>query len=410
MAPMAGTSMRQHTTPLFLDSIELSGTARALDRVPFASKEQDETWLQRLIYRFPQLLPVREIEPAFGSLISVCVELPTQVGRIDNLYVTETGNLALAECKLWKNPEARRQVLAQVIDYAHSIANWTYENLESAIRSGNRLDDGKITGGLFSLVSENADLEEQSFIDVVTRNLRLGRVLLLLVGDGIREGVETLTEYLQLHAGFHFTLAIVEIATFKLPTQGFIIQPRVLARTVNIERGIVRLGDDRITMELSRKPLSAQPTSISLDQLLETLEKVAPDVPPALAHFQEEAKELGIFVEPASKSLQIRWRGRDDVDYALANITTEGQLRTMRVNFKPDRIGRVDLAHEYLAKIAALIGSKVRQTRDPKGWYVEGTKNRLPDAMDLLSRSSEWVDIIRWYASELDSALEVTPE
>jgi hypothetical protein len=119
---------------------------------------------------------------------------------------------------------------------------------------------------------------------------------------------------------------------------------------------------------------------------------------------------LGIFVEPASKSLQIRWRGRDDVDYALANITTEGQLRTMRVNFKPDQIGRVDLAHEYLAKIAALIGSKVRQTRDPKGWYVEGTKNRLPDAMDLLSRSSEWVDIIRWYSSELDSALEVTLE
>jgi hypothetical protein len=402
----AGKSKYQHTTPLVIDRLELSGTARALDRLNFTEKEHDEGWLQKLIYRFPQLLPVPEIEPAFGSLVSVCIELPTPAGSIDNLYVTETGNLAIAECKLWRNPEARRRVLAQIIDYAHSMAKWNYTDLETAIRSGNRLDDEKLNGGLFSLVSDNSELDEHSFSDAVSRNLRLGRVLLLLVGDGIREGVETLSEYLQMHAGFHFTLGIVEIAHFKLPPHGFLIQPRVLARTVNIERGIVRVSDGRVTIDPSKQPTSGQATSISEDQLFEMLENAAPQVSSALRRFQDEAKELGVFIEPASKTLQLKWHGPDDVDYTLAGITPEGQLRTIRVSFKPDQVGKIDLAHTYLAKVAALIGSNVRHTKDPKGWYVEGTKDRLPDAIELLSRSSEWLEIIRWYTEALNSAIE----
>ena len=105
----------------------------------------------------PQLLPVAEVEPAFGSLISVCVELQTPAGSIDNLYVTETGNLAIVECKLWRNPEARRRVVTQIIDYAHGIATWSYEKLDTAICSGARPDGEKINGGLFSFVSDNTD-------------------------------------------------------------------------------------------------------------------------------------------------------------------------------------------------------------------------------------------------------------
>src|ERR1700757_3829961 len=85
----SGKTKHQRTTPLFIDGPELSGTPRPLDRLSLASREHDESWLQKLIYRFPQLLPVSEIEPAFGSLIPVCIEMRTPVGRIDNLYVTD---------------------------------------------------------------------------------------------------------------------------------------------------------------------------------------------------------------------------------------------------------------------------------------------------------------------------------
>jgi hypothetical protein len=55
-------------------------------------------------------------------------------------------------------------------------------------------------------------MDEIAFHDAVSRNLKRGRVLLLIVGDGIREGLETMTEFLQQHAGLHFTLSIIELA------------------------------------------------------------------------------------------------------------------------------------------------------------------------------------------------------
>ncbi len=399
-------SIPAHTMPMIVDRLDLPGSARALERVPFASGEHKEDFIQELIFRFPQLLPVREIEPAFGSLVSVCTELPTPAGPLDNLYVTETGNLAIAECKLWRNPDARRQVVAQIMDYAHSMAEWSYEDLEKAIRSAASPDDGKPSGGLFSVVSEDSELNEQDFIDAVSQNLRRGRILLLIVGDGIKEGVETLAAYLQKHAGFHFILGIVEIGVFKLPSGSFLVQPRILARTVNIERGIVKFADGKVSIEPSPEAVAAKPRTISEEQLREGLEKAAPDTAAALKEFEEEAEKLGVSVEAAAKSLQVRWRGPDDVDYALAGITPEGKLKTRPVNWKPDDLGRIDLAHEYLAKVASLVGGKVRQTEKPSGWYVEGVKDRLPNASELLSRQDEWLEIIRWYTGELRSAIE----
>jgi hypothetical protein len=402
--------MHQHTTPLYIDRLEPSGTARALDRLSLASKAHDEAWLQELIFRFPQVLPVAEIEPAFGSLVSVCRELPTSAGSIDNLYVTENGNLAIAECKLWKNPQARREVVAQIIDYAHSMAKWSYDDLEDAVRHGLRPDGEKVDGGLFSLVSDETEMEERDFCDAVSRNLRLGRVLLLLVGDGIREGVETLAEYLQKNAGFHFALGIVEMGVFKLPDRGFLVQPRILVRTGNIERGIVRLDDSRVSIDPMPRNISAQPRTISEEQLREKLKQDVPAVAAALERVEKEARDLGVMIEAAPKSLMFRWTGPDDVDYALGGIASDGTLRTMSINFKPDQIGKVDLAHEYLAKIAALMEKKLLPGEHPKGWRVVGNDGKRPPAIDLLSRSDEWLEIIRWYTSELSSAINETSQ
>ncbi len=402
----SGKSALQHTAPMIVDRLDMPGAARALERVGFGSPEHNENFIQTLIFNSPQLLPVREIEPAFGSLVSVCTELPAKAGNIDNLYVTETGNLVIAECKLWRNPEARRQVVAQIIDYAHSMAAWSYSELEAAIHSASTPEGKKIDSALFALVSEDSDLDEPSFVDAVSRNLRLGRILLLIVGDGIREGVETLAAYLQLHAGFHFSLGIVEMALFKLPSEGFVVQPRILARTVNIERGIVRLIDGKVSIEPSPEAEAAERRTISEGQLREGLENAAPVVAAALRQFEKAAEPLGVVVEAAPKSLQVRWRGPDDVDYGLGGIRPDGRLKTMSVNWKPSRLGKIDLSHAYLQRVAMLIGGKVRQTSDPIGWYVEGAKSRLPDANDLLSRQDAWLEVIRWYTSELSSAIE----
>lgn len=237
-------SKTQYGHTLLLDGFQPNASAERLKRLHFSktaseSAPYDEAWLQRLIMRYPSVLPVDQIEPAFSPLVPVCIELPMQTGSLDNLFVTPAGDLALIECKLWRNPEARRQVVAQVINYARDMSSWTYEKLQQAINRAQTVEGAVETAGqnLYELVANNGEIDEASFHDAVSRNLNRGRFLLLIVGDGIREGVEGMAEFLQQHAGFHFTLAFVELALFETPAKRYIVQPRVLARTTNIDRG-----------------------------------------------------------------------------------------------------------------------------------------------------------------------------
>jgi hypothetical protein len=403
---------RQHALPLFIDRLDESGSARLLDpiRLDRGEIQHDEGWLQKLIFRFPQVLPVHELEPGFSRLVPVCLELPTPAGYVDNLYLTGTGDLVMVECKLWRNPEARREVVAQIIDYANGMASWTYTDLQDAVQRASTADAGRPASTLYELVEEAGETDEAGFVDAVSRNLRLGRILLLIVGDGIREGVESLWEFLQLHAGFHFTLGIVEMPVFRLPDGGFIVQPRVLARTVNIERGIVRMVDGHTAIEAPTSGTGAHAvgrrTSISQDRLLELLAKQEPNLPAALQSFMDRAKNLGVVLEAATKSLQIRWQSPDDLSFALAGISERGELLTYNVNWVPDGIGHIELAHEYLEKIAALIGGEVRKTVKPANWHValKGTVQN-PMAITLIGRQEGWITIIEDYIARLETAL-----
>ena len=64
-------------------------------------------------------------------------------------------------------------------------------------------------------------------MDAVERRLRTGRPLLLIIGDGIREGVEALTAHLQLHAGLHVGLALLDLSLWRNPDGGLFVVPRV---------------------------------------------------------------------------------------------------------------------------------------------------------------------------------------
>src|SRR5690606_8040728 len=86
-------------------------------------------------------------------------------------------------------------------------------------------------------------VEEADFNDALTANLSRGRFLLLIVGDGIREGVEAITEYIQTHAGLHFTLGLVELPVFRLSDGRQLAVPRVLARTHTLVRTVVAVPE-----------------------------------------------------------------------------------------------------------------------------------------------------------------------
>ena len=104
-------------------------------------------------------------------------------------------------------------------------------------------------GELGSAAEDLAD--EPAFIDGVTLRLRDSRIMVLIIGDGIQEGVEDLTAYLQLHAGIHANLALIDLSLWEMSDGGLLVIPRVPLKTTIIERGVVRLADSSGTIVIA---------------------------------------------------------------------------------------------------------------------------------------------------------------
>jgi len=229
---------RQHATPILLDSS--GAVALASLGLGGGSDAISEADIQQLIHEHPTCLPIAEIDPLFRNPVPICTELNTTAGPIDNFMVTASGLPVLVECKLWRNPEGRRQVVGQILDYAKELTRWSSSDLQR--EASRRL--GRTGNVLLELVrAAGHQVNEPDFNDALTANLRRGRFLLLIVGDGIREGVEAITEYLQIHAGLHFTLGLVELPIYRAPNGDLLIVPRILARTELITREVVSVPD-----------------------------------------------------------------------------------------------------------------------------------------------------------------------
>lgn len=230
---------RQHATPLLIPTTGQVQklTPRTLAGGPDAVTEDE---IQQLVHEHPSLLPIAEIDPIYLGPVAICRELNTPAGPIDNFLVTPGGLPVVVECKLWRNGEARREVVGQILDYARELSRFSASDLDRETRR--RL--GPAGPSMFELVRTAApDLNETAFQDALTLNLRRGRFLLLIVGDGVRERVESIAEYLQTHAGLHFSFGLVELPIFDLPNGDRLVAPRVLAHSTVFSRDVVALPE-----------------------------------------------------------------------------------------------------------------------------------------------------------------------
>lgn len=208
-------------------------------------KHFDEAWLQELIFTHPKLLPCGIIDENYERVIPIGREIPVTSGFIDNLYVTHEGRLVVVETKLWRNPDAHRTVLAQIIDYAKDLANIEFAELQDKIKrfySGR----GKKINGIYDLVKPalaNKDLDDIAFEQSLRRSLGTGDFLLLIVGDQIRPEVAMLSEVLQVAPHLEFTLGLVEIRFYRIEEGDWplLAVPAVVGRTHEVTRGVVRI-------------------------------------------------------------------------------------------------------------------------------------------------------------------------
>ena len=367
----------------------------------------DENWLQQLLFETPEVLPIAEIDPAFAPAVPLCRELPTAAGPIDLAYVSEQGLLSIVECKLWRNPDARRVAVSQILDYAKEISRWSYEELNHAVRRAAKRPEG--TNALFDLVHEQNDtIDEPTFVDDVTRNLESGRFLLLVVGDGIREGVERIADYLKQSAGIRFTFGLVELAIFDMPdgsASGIIVEPRVLARTFEIERAVVRLADAGVVVE--DPPTTGPPSRdgggrrkpITVGEFYEQIGRIDAALPERLRGFFDRCQRDGLGRDRLEVTLSraayiLHWRQDDGRKVNFGTLFPNGDLYTNYIVASARERGDRQIGVDYLEAVARLVpGATVKMDGNDWTWCVV-VGGRKPKIADVLDRSDEWLSAI----------------
>jgi len=224
-------------------------------RVPEGAARSEDA-LRNLLFAHPAMLPISEIDPGIGHLTPIARELNVpDVGRIDAFLADARGHLVIVECKLWRNPQARREVVGQILDYARALARFSYDDLQREVSRAT----GRSGNALYELVAAEAEgLDEARFVDQVSRNLAAGRFLLLVVGDGIAEGTQRIGEYLVAQPGLAFDFGLVEMAQYVWRDgaghEQVAVQPRLLAKTVVIERAVIRNEANVVVADLGEEP------------------------------------------------------------------------------------------------------------------------------------------------------------
>lgn len=220
-----------------------------LERIHLNSNELLEKTIQEVIEKCPDILPFSDIDISFGSFTHLCREYKTQNGPIDHVLLGEHGEICLIETKLWRNPEARRKVIGQIIDYGSALRGMSYTDFEESIKRHSRTSKS-----LFEIHKSafGETLPEEVLVDSVSRTLSEGSFLLVIVGDGIRSEIIEMKNYLDNFPGNLSTLALVELRAYRHEEKTLFL-PLLVTKTVEIGRTILDIKDKTIIAKVGKE-------------------------------------------------------------------------------------------------------------------------------------------------------------
>jgi hypothetical protein len=410
---------RRYGAPVLVDQ---NGTvATRLTRLPLDARKIREFWLQDLIRRHPEILPVGNIEPAFSPLISVGMEVPTAVGSIDNLYVSPSGYVTLAETKLWRNPEARREVVGQIIDYAKDLRRWSFQDLDERVRAYNKVHRGGDIGILetLRLYEQLDEQDEASIVDTISRNLERGRLLLLVVGDGIRESVEEMAAFLQSTPQLHYTLALVELEIYKFDhdpdADRVLVVPQIVAKTSEVVRAVVRVeGPQGSSIQVgvdtgseTKKTGAKRSTLTESDYYSQLAQNVPPDQVAFAKRLASDMEGLGCRIDWKQGSYVAKLRdpaGSGNL-ISIIVVPTDGRTWIGPMGEQLKRLGLTDdIAIAYARDTARLFPGIVPVPNDPTAWKGAVTLEMLQSHYD------EFLAVVRGTLEQIKTLLNSDEE
>lgn len=277
---------------------------------------ETEEVLQLLLARYVDLLPGDQITPENPRrwlLVSRELGIPDKEEgndrwSLDHLFLDQDGIPSFVECKRSSDTRNRREVVAQMLDYAaNGLAYWSMDRLrqkaaETLDVAGQSLDD-KIT----ELLEAESETDVEGYWTTVEENLRNGRVRLIFVADEIPRELRRLIEFMNDKME-DIEVFAVEIKQFLGEGRKALV-PRVIGIT---EKARAR----KETGNQKRQPI--------------TREKFLAQCSPVAAQFFTKAfslaEEKGYVLSPGAQSIVIR-----------TPLTEGGRYASFAYCWPPDR-------------------------------------------------------------------------
>lgn len=317
---------------LFSASVEgRASPVPTFERVSARELQLQETWFRDAIFDNPELViaPCR----AAGRVDQGEAWLPWAIeanfgsGPIDVLLVSSYGRIGIVETKLSYNPQKRREVVAQVLDYALSLQDVDRDDFPALPES--------------ELVPDEDDLADA---------LASGKFLLIIAGDELDPRAMRLSQsLLARHLTNEWDLVMIDLNVFREQAgTSLLVVPELLGGIQSDLRQVVRVkieGENpRARVEVEHVTEQSRPSSraASLGSLDAFLSEAAAKQPALITQSRSVAD---IFFEESNAS-----NGRISVEFGINSINlflkaNSGPGRRF-LSLKTD--GRVIVVFRYL--------------------------------------------------------------
>ena len=299
------------------------------------------------------------------------VQLPK--GRPDILFASDTGHLLVVEVKLHDNSDLKgRKVLAQVIDYAATLAGLTDGELHAALSKGHRKTDGlaELYASWFPDLADPASAAQR-----FSRRVRAGDVHLVLACDRLPPGIFDWAEQTARLSALPFEFRAVEV-TPHVPKNADGSDRVLFVPTTRVEALVV----SRTVVEV-HQPVGDAPVPIKIAppraEEVEQAVKSPRGKNPAAKKLLQEAIELaepGLAAFETTKNVKLRGLG----------WVCSSRCFVLELNHHNPEIGKLGLDFWIEELVDREAGVRVKFA--PRG---RGTRNRVQFARDAADEVAE---------------------
>jgi len=415
--------MRKQKTPPAL--VNPGHDVKPLKRLPRVHERFDEQYLQELLEAHPELLPVVEVREDAGNLVCVGREVGVSSGAIDNLYLSSGGYPVIVETKLWRNPEARREVLAQILEYIRDICTKDYTWFEmqwQAHVKGTERAGQTLLGRLIEV--SGAEIDEVFIVERVNRALSCGDIIGMVVGDGIETRLQTLVDDLcKKSPHLRYALTLVEMACYEHaslgPTQ--LVVPRIIQSIEPVERAYIRIDvaaalQDQLQIQpqVEESPTTRSNLRVTLseDDFLRSVEETSGRR--CRDEMQTFYRDLvqSFELEPEFKAAAIMLKVPDPNEErpGVSVLALEKGGRIYNTQFLPRQLARWDVNESYANSIAETFWSALHtlDSRFESDGIVHLASGRFLPFMDLIDKLPDIKREVGKVVAKIREAREVT--